>query len=279
MSFDNSRFTFNPWNDYFGVVMQQGRVQLDSDWNEWLAEFARRIQAGTLDILGLAGVPSTTPDAFKIGIPPGGKEGKETKESLLEKLKETKESALEKDPSELPQVRPTLKPASSTATPTGTRGEVATRRAFISAQERPSVGKQALRTLVEDPLPVPRLPVLGPVEGLASTTAHIMIGLGRIYVDGLLAENHGSVASAQWDAALAEWSGAPPDTASTGLVDYTQQPYLPQPPPYPPDRSWCTWMCGSGMWAISKTRTWWIRLSALTPPAVYRPSGRSSYCP
>src|SRR5277367_241006 len=66
MSFDNSRFTFNPWNDYFGVVMQQGRVQLDADWNEWLAEFARRIQAGTLDILGLAGVPSTTPDAFKI---------------------------------------------------------------------------------------------------------------------------------------------------------------------------------------------------------------------
>jgi hypothetical protein len=66
MSFDNSRFTFNPWNNYLGVVMQQGRVQLDSDWNEWLAEFTRRIQAGTLDILGLAGVPSTTPYGFKI---------------------------------------------------------------------------------------------------------------------------------------------------------------------------------------------------------------------
>jgi hypothetical protein len=65
MSFDNSRSTFNPWNDYFGVVMQQGRVQLDADWNEWLAEFARRIQAGTLDILGGSGVPSSTPYGFK----------------------------------------------------------------------------------------------------------------------------------------------------------------------------------------------------------------------
>jgi len=45
MSFDSSRFTFNPWNDFLGVVMQQGRVQLDSDWNEWLAEFARRGQS------------------------------------------------------------------------------------------------------------------------------------------------------------------------------------------------------------------------------------------
>ena len=48
MSFDNSRFTFNPRKDYAGVVMQQGRVQLDSDWNEWLAEMIRRTQAGTL---------------------------------------------------------------------------------------------------------------------------------------------------------------------------------------------------------------------------------------
>ena len=41
--------------------MEQGRVQLDSDWNEWLAELARRIQAGTLDIFGHAAYPATTP--------------------------------------------------------------------------------------------------------------------------------------------------------------------------------------------------------------------------
>ncbi len=38
MTFDNSRFIFNPWNDYAGVVMEQGRVQFGpSDWNDWLA--------------------------------------------------------------------------------------------------------------------------------------------------------------------------------------------------------------------------------------------------
>jgi len=68
MSFDTSRFTFNPWNDYSGVVMEQGRVQLDSDWNEWLAELMRRIQAGTLDTLGRAVYPATTPFAFQITV-------------------------------------------------------------------------------------------------------------------------------------------------------------------------------------------------------------------
>ena len=66
MSFDNSRSTFNPRNDYSGVVMQQGRVQLDSDWNEWFAELTRRMQAGTLDLLGRAVYPATTPHAFEI---------------------------------------------------------------------------------------------------------------------------------------------------------------------------------------------------------------------
>jgi hypothetical protein len=66
MSFDTSRFIFDAWNNYSGVVMEQGRVQLDSDWNEWLAELMRRIQAGTLDTLGRAVYPSTTPFAFQI---------------------------------------------------------------------------------------------------------------------------------------------------------------------------------------------------------------------
>ncbi len=129
MSFDISRFTFNPWKDYLGVVMQQGRVQLDSDWNEWLAEYSRRVHAGTLDILGLTGVPSTTPYGFKI-------------------------------------------------------------KAYSSGQQ-------------------------------------ITIGTGRIYVDGLLVENHGSFAEAQWDPALAEWSGAPPGAGETDVPNYTNQPYLP----------------------------------------------------
>ena len=131
MSFDNSRFTFDPWKDYYGVVMEQGRVQLDSDWNEWLAELARRIQAGTMDTLGRAVYPATTPYAFQIS-------------------------------------------ASSD-----------------------------------------------------NAGNHIAIGAGRMYVDGLLAENHGPWAAARWDPALGEMAGAPqiPGVAEV-TVDYTQQPYL-----------------------------------------------------
>ena len=66
MSFDSSRFTFRPRRNFLGVVMQQGRVQLDSDWNEWQSEYNRRIQAGTVDAFGQAVYPSTTPEAFKI---------------------------------------------------------------------------------------------------------------------------------------------------------------------------------------------------------------------
>ena len=47
MSFDLSRITFDPWMDYAEVAMEQGRVQTDADWNEWLAELSRRIRAGT----------------------------------------------------------------------------------------------------------------------------------------------------------------------------------------------------------------------------------------
>lgn len=133
MSFDNSRFPFNPWNDFSGVVMQQGRVQLDSDWNEWLAELSRRIQAGTLDTFGSAVYPATTPYAFLItASSPGG--------------------------------------ANS-----------------------------------------------------------LTIGPGRMYVDGLLAENHGDAKSAQWDPALAEMSGSPqpPPATETGAIDYANQPYMP----------------------------------------------------
>jgi hypothetical protein len=134
MSFDTSRFTFNPWNNYSGVVMEQGRVQLDSDWNESLAELLRRIQAGTLDIMGQAVYPATTPFAFQI-------------------------------------------------------------------------------TVTTD----------------ASGVNHVNIGPGRMYVDGLLAENHGAQSTAVWDSALAELSGSPqpPAASPTGAIDFTAQPYYP----------------------------------------------------
>jgi len=128
VSFDNSRFTFDPRNDYAGVVMEQGRVQTDADWNEWLAEIMRRVQAGTLDTLGRAAYPATTPDAFRI-----------------------------------------------TASSSG--------------------GSNTLQ-----------------------------IGAGRMYVDGLLVENHGD--SSAWDPALGELSGAPqPPPATPDAIDFAAQPY------------------------------------------------------
>ena len=138
MSFDNSRFTFDPFKNYAGVVMEQGRVQLDADWNEWLAELSRRIQAGTLDIFGHAVYTPTNLWAFLI---------------------------------------------------TATSG------------------------------------------GSSNSPNTVSIGCGRMYIDGLLAENHGLHKNAVWDPALAELSGnpQPPNTSAPNPnpIDFTQQPYLP----------------------------------------------------
>ncbi|CAG9931856.1 DUF6519 domain-containing protein [Candidatus Nitrotoga arctica] len=134
MSGDYSRVRFDPRIDLSGVLMQQGRVQLDSDWNEWVAVLDRRLRAESVDTLGVhvtpgitsvAVVSPQTPDAFKIEAAGG----------------------------------------------------------------------------------------------------NISIGRGRMYVDGLLAENHGGGA-AEFDAVLAELRG------KTALA-YNLQPYFPAPPALP----------------------------------------------
>lgn len=70
MAGDYSRFSFDPEKDYSSVLKQQGRVSLDSDWNEAQAIADRRLRAETIDLMGATAVPETTPDAFKI-IPDG----------------------------------------------------------------------------------------------------------------------------------------------------------------------------------------------------------------
>ena len=45
MSGDYSRVRFDSKNDFAAVLMQQGRVQLDSDWNELGALLDRRWRA------------------------------------------------------------------------------------------------------------------------------------------------------------------------------------------------------------------------------------------
>lgn len=126
MSGDYSRDTFHPRKNYSGVLMQQGRVQLDADWNELVELVDRRLRAGTVDTIGECTVPRETPDGFNILLSGGV----------------------------------------------------------------------------------------------------LTIGRGRMYVDGLLAENHG-LAPAEFDPVLAEVRG-------TLAVPYDQQPYLPKGADVPP---------------------------------------------
>src|SRR5687768_9602279 len=69
---DFTRLTFKPERRYAGVLMQQGRVQLDADWNEQIAITARRTQVQATDTFGACAVPrATTPNAFELTVVPG----------------------------------------------------------------------------------------------------------------------------------------------------------------------------------------------------------------
>lgn len=66
MAGDYTRFTFKPQRDYSGVLKQQGRVDLDADFNELIEIIDRRWRSETIDIFNHCIVPNTTPDAFLI---------------------------------------------------------------------------------------------------------------------------------------------------------------------------------------------------------------------
>ncbi|TDW22089.1 DUF6519 domain-containing protein [Kribbella kalugense] len=54
---DLTRSTFRSYRHYSGVRMQQGRVQLDADWNEQLDVAAYRDETRSADVIGASGVP------------------------------------------------------------------------------------------------------------------------------------------------------------------------------------------------------------------------------
>jgi hypothetical protein len=58
MKGDFTRDTFKPEKHYRQVLMQQGRVQLDADWNEQAAIGARRHETTTGDVVGHCGGPA-----------------------------------------------------------------------------------------------------------------------------------------------------------------------------------------------------------------------------
>lgn len=57
MKGDFSRQTFDRTKHYDSVLMQQGRVQLDADWNEQQAIHQHRVETEAQDVIGLSGAP------------------------------------------------------------------------------------------------------------------------------------------------------------------------------------------------------------------------------
>ncbi len=61
MKGDFSRYPFKPEKHYSSVLMQQGRVQLDADWNEQQAIQQYRLESETVDLVGRTGTPKERP--------------------------------------------------------------------------------------------------------------------------------------------------------------------------------------------------------------------------
>ncbi len=67
MKGDFSRNTFSPTKHYSGVLMQQGRVQVDADWNEQQAISQYRTLTEAGDVIGPCAVPQVG-GGFAIGV-------------------------------------------------------------------------------------------------------------------------------------------------------------------------------------------------------------------
>jgi len=73
MNGDISRSSFRPRRHFHDVAMQQGRVQLDADWNEAQAIGSHLDESTRLDTIGPRGVPKVG-GGFGIALAPGGKD-------------------------------------------------------------------------------------------------------------------------------------------------------------------------------------------------------------
>jgi hypothetical protein len=72
MKGDFTRWTFQPKRHYHGVLKQQGRVDLDADWNEQGAITDHRIETETIDVVGRSGAPAGNA-GFLVSPASGGK--------------------------------------------------------------------------------------------------------------------------------------------------------------------------------------------------------------
>src|SRR5579864_4892371 len=57
MKGDFTRWTFESEKHYHAVLKQQGRVDLDADWNEQDAITDHRVETETIDVVGPSGAP------------------------------------------------------------------------------------------------------------------------------------------------------------------------------------------------------------------------------
>src|SRR5271170_2191510 len=77
MGSDRARVSYNPSQQYRSVVMQQGRVAVEADWNEAQLIASEETRLEALDLIGPAGTPdngyaiSLTSGSFDFNIAPG----------------------------------------------------------------------------------------------------------------------------------------------------------------------------------------------------------------
>jgi hypothetical protein len=71
MKGDFTRWTFRPEEHYHGVLKQQGRVDLDADWNEQGAIVSHRVETETYDVVGPCGAPAADPGFILTPSPNG----------------------------------------------------------------------------------------------------------------------------------------------------------------------------------------------------------------
>jgi hypothetical protein len=71
MKGDFTRFTFDPAKHFTAVRKQQGRVDLDADWNEAADIHSHLEGTQSLDVIGECGVPKKTA-GLKVGVKPDG---------------------------------------------------------------------------------------------------------------------------------------------------------------------------------------------------------------
>ena len=65
MKGDFTRLTHDPGKSFTRVLKQQGRVDLDADWNESVEILVHRDRTEALDVIGRTGVP-VHKNGFKI---------------------------------------------------------------------------------------------------------------------------------------------------------------------------------------------------------------------